>query len=84
MIVNGFAPDKIYRLAKYAWGNTYDDETIYKWLETFIKRFFSSQFKRSCLTDGPATGPVSLSPRGAWIMPSDACRNIWLKALEKA
>ena len=83
MIVNGFAPDKIFRLAKYAWGNTYDDGTIYKWLETFIKRFFSSQFKRSCLTDGPATGPVSLSPRGAWIMPSDACRTIWLKALEE-
>ncbi len=82
MIVNGFGPAKIYRLAKYAWGQTYDDKTIYKWLDTFVRRFFSSQFKRSCMPDGPATGPVSFSPRSSWRMPSDASRNIWIKELE--
>ena len=82
MINNGFGPAKIYRLARYAWGYTYDDETIYKWLDTFIRRFFSSQFKRSCMPDGPATGLVSLSPRGSWEMPSDASRNLWLRKLE--
>ena len=82
MIVNGFGPAKIYRLAKYAWGQTYDDKTIYKCLDTFVRRFFSSQFKRSCMPDGPATGPVSFSPRSSWQMPSDASRNIWIKELE--
>lgn len=82
MVNNGFGPAKIYRLACYAWGHTYDDMTIYKWLDTFIRRFFSSQFKRSCMPDGPATGLISLSPRGSWQMPSDASGNLWLKELE--
>ncbi len=54
-----------------------------KWLKTFYKRFFSQQFKRSCLPDGPKVGTVTLSPRGDWRMPSDACANIWLKELER-
>jgi len=78
----GFAPSKIYRLAKYAFAGTYDDETILKWLKKFYWRFFSQQFKRSCLPDGPKVGSVGVSPRGALQMPSDACVNIWIKELE--
>ncbi|MBE6240351.1 MAG: NAD(+) synthase [Bacteroidales bacterium] len=66
----GYSPDKIFFLAKKAF--SYDDDTIKKWLKTFLRRFFNQQFKRSCLPDGPAVGSVSLSPRGAWNMPSDA------------
>ena len=69
---NGYSPEKILFLAKKAFAGDYDDQTIIKWLKTFIRRFFNQQFKRSCLPDGPAIGSVSLSPRGAWIMPSDA------------
>ena len=54
-------------------------ETIKKWLNTFVRRFFSQQFKRSCLPDGPAAGPVSLSPRGGWVMPSDAWNSLFSK-----
>ncbi len=61
----------------------YDDETIYKWLRTFCWRFFSQQFKRSCLQDGPKVGTVALSPRGDWRMPSDACVALWIQNLEK-
>ncbi len=81
----GFRPSKIYLLARKAFGERhegtpyYDDETIKKWLKTFYKRFFSQQFKRSCLPDGPKVGSVSLSPRGDWRMPSDASAAIWLK-----
>ena len=57
----------------------YDDETIKKWLITFYRRFFSQQFKRSCLPDGPKVGSCSLSPRGDWRMPSDACSTAWLE-----
>ena len=71
-IRNGYSTEKIFFLAQKAFANLYDDETILKWLKTFIRRFFSQQFKRSCLPDGPAIGSVSLSPRGAWEMPSDA------------
>ena len=69
---NGYSPEKIFFLAKKAFGESYDDLTIEKWLKTFIRRFFSQQFKRSCMPDGPAVGSVSLSPRGGWDMPSDA------------
>ena len=62
--------------------DSYDNETILKWLETFCRRFFSQQFKRSCLPDGPKVGTVALSPRGDWRMPSDACVAVWLKDLE--
>ena len=78
----GFEPSKIFRLAKYTFEDTYDDVTILKWLETFCKRFFAQQFKRSCLPDGPKVGSVALSPRGDWRMPSDACVAVWLKDLE--
>jgi NAD+ synthase (glutamine-hydrolysing) len=69
---NGYAPQKIFFLARKAFKDTYSEETIRKWLKIFMRRFFNQQFKRSCLPDGPAVGSVSLSPRGAWNMPSDA------------
>lgn len=78
----GFAPKKVYRLAQYALGDTYDRETILKWLNNFYHRFFSQQFKRSCLPDGPKVGSVTLSPRGDWRMPSDALANLWMAELE--
>ena len=79
----GYEPGKIYRIAKLSFAGEYDDETIYKWLRTFCWRFFSQQFKRSCLPDGPKVGTVSLSPRGDWRMPSDACVALWIQNLEK-
>lgn len=78
----GFSPSKIYYLAKQSFEEKYDNPTIKKWLTVFIKRFFSQQFKRSCLPDGPKVGSVTLSPRGDWRMPSDASVNLWLKDLE--
>ncbi len=68
----GFSPDKIFFLAKNAFGRDYDEDTIKKWLKIFIKRFFNQQFKRSCMPDGPKVGSINLSPRGDWRMPSDA------------
>lgn len=79
----GCTPKKIYRLAKYAFDGRYDDETILKWLRTFYRRFFSQQFKRSCLPDGPKVGTVAVSPRGDLRMPSDACARIWMDELEE-
>ena len=78
----GFSPSKIYRLAKYTFEGIYDDDTILKWLKTFMRRFFIQQFKRSCLPDGAKVGSVSLSPRGDWKMPSDASFEMWVKDLE--
>ena len=78
----GFRPSKIFFLAKRAFGNTYTDEVIKKWLTTFCRRFFTQQFKRSCLPDGPKVGSCSLSPRGDWRMPSDASSALWLKECE--
>ena len=75
-------PKKIYRLAKQAFAGTYDDETIKKWLTTFVRRFFIQQFKRSCLPDGPKVGTVTLSPRGDWRMPSDAVSALWMAQCE--
>jgi len=75
----GFTPQKIFMLAQHAFKGTFDDETIGKWLKVFIRRFFSQQFKRSCLPDGPKVGSVSLSPRGDWRMPSDATSALWLE-----
>lgn len=80
-IKKGFAPSKIYRIAKYAFDGDFDDETIYKWLCVFIKRFFTQQFKRSCSPDGVRVGPVSLSPRAGLKMPSDATYWVWLDEL---
>ena len=74
----GFAPSKIYFLAVRTFKGVYDEETVKKWLQTFCRRFFNQQFKRSCLPDGPKVGSVSLSPRGDWRMPSDASSALWL------
>ncbi len=79
----GYTPSKIYRLAKYTFDGAYNEDTIYKWLNTFYHRFFSQQFKRSCLPDGPKVGSVALSPRGDWRMPSDASVKMWIKDLEQ-
>lgn len=92
----GFSPRKIFMLAKNAFienkstrvrlgpndPETYDEETIKKWLRVFVRRFFSQQFKRSCLPDGPKVGSVSLSPRGDWRMPSDAMAAMWMQDAE--
>ena len=78
-----FTPTKLYRMAKSAWGAKYSDETLKKWLQVFLRRFFAQQFKRSCLPDGPQVGEISLSPRGAWKMPSDAASALWLAEIEK-
>ena len=79
----GFSPGKIYRLALYALGRQYSREVILKWLKVFYRRFFSQQFKRSCVPDGPKVGTVALSPRGDWRMPSDASWTLWQAELEK-
>ncbi len=79
----GFRPAKIFMLAQKAFQGTYTDDVIKKWLTTFCRRFFSQQFKRSCLPDGPKVGSVSLSPRGDWRMASDASSALWLKECEE-
>ena len=88
----GFSPKKIFLLAQRAFctpspvegrPELYDEETVRKWLKTFCRRFFTQQFKRSCLPDGPKVGSVSLSPRGDWRMPSDASNALWLKECEE-
>ena len=78
----GFSPRKIYYLARHAFEGMYEDEEILKWLGTFCRRFFSQQFKRNCLPDGPKVGSVTLSPRGDWRMPSDASAAAWMHELE--
>ncbi len=79
----GYEPEKIFRLAVYAFGEEYDKETIWKWLYVFYRRFFGQQFKRSCLPDGPKVGTVSVSPRGDLRMPSDADATLWQEALDR-
>lgn len=79
---NSFGPIKIFRLAEKAFEGKFDSSTILKWFKVFIKRFFSQQFKRSCMPDGPKVGSVNLSPRGDWRMPSDASPAQWLKQLQ--
>lgn len=79
----GFAPAKIYMMAQAAFAGVYDKATIKKWLQTFYRRFFAQQFKRSCLPDGPKVGSVGVSPRGDLRMPSDACAALWMKEMEK-
>ena len=83
MLRFGFAPGKIYRMACRAFEGAYAPETIKRWLATFYRRFFSQQFKRSCLPDGPKVGSVTLSPRGDLRMPSDASAQLWLEEIEK-
>lgn len=82
MLRHGSSPRKIYRLAQIAFLGIYDETTILKWEKVFYKRFFSQQFKRSCLPDGPKVGSIAISPRGDLRMPSDASASIWLKELE--
>ena len=82
MLRFGYPPRKIYRIARKTFAGVYDDATIKKWLVTFVRRFFTQQFKRSCLPDGPKVGTVTLSPRGDWRMPSDACAALWLSEAE--
>ena len=82
MLRFGFAPKKIYRLAKIAFAGKYEDSFILKWLKNFYRRFFAQQFKRSCLPDGPKVGTVAVSPRGDLRMPSDASGRIWMDELE--
>ncbi|MCD8178226.1 MAG: NAD(+) synthase [Tannerellaceae bacterium] len=77
----GSRPSKIYFLAQEAFRDVYDKDTIRKWLYTFFRRFFSQQFKRSCMPDGPKVGSVSLSPRGDFRMPSDANSTLWLREI---
>lgn len=83
MLRFGFGPGKIFRLALQAFEGSYDRETILKWLKVFYRRYFSQQFKRSCLPDGPKVGSVAVSPRGDLRMPSDGCARIWLDELEQ-
>ena len=78
----GMSPKKLLYIAKVTFKDDYDEEFIKKWLIVFYRRFFSQQFKRSCIPDGPKVGSVSLSPRGDWRMPSDADPSEWLKELE--
>ena len=79
---HGFRPMKIFLLAQKAFEGQYEDDVIKHWLKTFFRRFFSQQFKRSCLPDGPKVGSISLSPRGDWRMPSDSSSELWLRECE--
>lgn len=79
----GFEPKKIFWLAQHAFAGVYTDAVLVKWLRNFYRRFFSQQFKRSCLPDGPKVGTVTLSPRGDWRMPSDACASLWLAQVDE-
>ena len=78
----GFAPSKIYTMACRAFANDFDSDTVKKWLKSFYRRFFTQQFKRSCMPDGVKTQAVGLGPRGDWVMPSDATARIWLEEVE--
>lgn len=79
----GYGPAKILLLAEQAFEGSYDRATILKWLTVFVRRFFTQQFKRSAMPDGPKVGSVSLSPRGDWRMPSDASAAAWLREVEE-
>lgn len=79
----GYGPEKIFYLARKVFSDTYDDETILKWMKMYFRRLFSQQFKRSCMADGVKVGSVSMSPRGDLRMPSDASSKLWMDELEK-
>ncbi|MFI3313944.1 MAG: NAD(+) synthase, partial [Eubacteriales bacterium] len=83
MVRQGFSPRKIYRLAVYAFAGQYDKDFILKWLHSYYRRFFSQQFKRSCLPDCPKVGSVTFSPRSDWRMPSDAVNALWMEELDE-
>ncbi len=82
-IHSGYSPSKILYLAEQAFAERYDHATVLHWLRTFIRRFFTQQFKRSAMPDGPKVGVISLSPRGDWRMPSDATAHLWLNELDQ-
>ena len=79
----GVNPKKLFRIARCAFKGEFEDKEIYKWLRTFVWRFFAQQFKRSCLPDGPKVGSVAVSPRGDLRMPSDASSAVWMKELDE-
>lgn len=83
MLRAGYEPGKIYRIARKTFEGVYEEQEILKWLKNFYRRFFSQQFKRNCLPDGPKVGTVAVSPRGDLRMPSDACARIWLEETER-
>lgn len=83
MLQNAYSPEKLFFLAQKAFGDKYSDDELKEWLKTFIRRFFSQQYKRNAMPDGPKVGTVSLSPRGTWLMPSDAKADMWLSAIDK-
>ena len=78
----GFTPTKVYTMACRAFANDFDAETIKKWLKSFYRRFFTQQFKRNCMPDGPKVTCIGLGPRGDWSMPSDASARIWQEEAE--
>ncbi len=82
MLGYGFTPEKIYRLACSVFREDFDGETVKKWLKTFCRRFFTQQFKRNCMPDGAKVDNLGLSPRGDWMMPSDAAGSLWLKEID--
>lgn len=82
MLRYGTSPRRIFRMAQEAFAGKYSRDTILRWMKVFYKRFFAQQFKRSCMPDGPAVGCVTLSPRGGWVMPSDAASALWLREIE--
>ncbi len=82
MLRYGFEPDKILFMARKAFLGVYDDETVLRWLTVYYDRFFGAQYKRSCSPDGPKAGVLSFSPRGGFIMPSDAVKNVWVENLK--
>lgn len=83
MIQNAYTPEKLCFISQEAFGKKYTKAELKEWIKRFVGRFFSQQFKRNCTPDGPKVGPVSLSPRGEWRMPSDSSSTIWLKAIEQ-
>ena len=83
LIKHGFAPSKVFYIARHAFAKKYEDKVIYKWLRSFVRRFFTQQFKRSCQPDGVKTGALSLSPRADWKMPSDASYDLWMADLDE-
>ena len=83
MLRYDYTPEKIYALACRAFRDDFDADTVKKWLKVFYRRFFTQQFKRSCMPDGVKVGSISVSPRGDWRMPSDATARVWLDEVEK-
>ena len=83
MLRYGYEPKKIYALACMAFKDDFDGETVKKWLKTFYRRFFTQQFKRSCVPDGVGVGSIGLSPRTSWRMPSDAAATVWLAEIDQ-